>query len=223
MKNILLSEKSWHDKLFHKLDKRSDENWLRINDKKDFRIEYLKRYDPERIFIPHWSQIIPKEIYERYECILFHMTDLPYGRGGSPLQNLIVRGHKETKISALMVEDGIDTGKIYIKYPLSLSGTAHDIFMRSSNVIYDMICEIIEKSVEPIEQLGEIVEFNRRGPRDGDFSKVSDLKTIYDYIRMLDCDGYPPSFIELNNFKFEFTGAEIKSEEILANVRITKK
>jgi len=36
--------------------------------------------------------IILKEIFENYEIILFHMTDLPYGRGGSPLQNLIVRG-----------------------------------------------------------------------------------------------------------------------------------
>ena len=32
-----------------------------------------------------------QEIHENYKCIIFHMTDLPFGRGGSPLQNLISR------------------------------------------------------------------------------------------------------------------------------------
>ena len=51
---------------------------------------------------------IPTEIFTSFECIVFHMTDLPYGRGGSPLQNLIVRGHKKTKVSALKVVKEVD-------------------------------------------------------------------------------------------------------------------
>ena len=43
------------------------------------------------------------------------MTDLPFGRGGSPLQNLIVRGFEETMTSAIKVTKGIDTGDIYLK------------------------------------------------------------------------------------------------------------
>ena len=69
--------------------------------------------------------IIPKKIYSNYDCIVFHMTDLPYGRGGSPLQNLIVRGHKETKISALNVQSGLDTGDIYLKKKLILMCLFH--------------------------------------------------------------------------------------------------
>jgi len=38
------------------------------------------------------------------------MTDLSYGRGGSPLQNLIVRGYKDTMISALWIEKELDSG-----------------------------------------------------------------------------------------------------------------
>ena len=44
---------------------------------------------------------MPSEIIRNYECICFHETDLPFGRGGSPIQNLIVRGFKTTKISAI--------------------------------------------------------------------------------------------------------------------------
>ena len=43
------------------------------------------------------------------------MTDLPYGRGGSPLQNLILKGKKTTKITAFKMIDKIDAGPIYLK------------------------------------------------------------------------------------------------------------
>ena len=50
------------------------------------------------------------------------MTDLPYGRGGSPLQNLIVRGWKETKVLALKVVEELDAGPIYYKKRLAYMG-----------------------------------------------------------------------------------------------------
>ena len=46
---------------------------------------------------------IDKSIYEKHECILFHMTDLPFGRGGSPLQNLLLRDIEKTKISLIKI------------------------------------------------------------------------------------------------------------------------
>ena len=84
--------------------------------------------------IPHWSYIIPKDIFNLFNCVVFHMTDLPFGRGGSPLQNLIIRGYEKTKISALKVTNGIDSGPIYLKKPLSLDGTAYEIMIRASQL-----------------------------------------------------------------------------------------
>lgn len=91
--------------------------------------------NPDFVFFPHWSYIIPKSIYERYTCVVFHMTDLPVGRGGSPLQNLIVRGIRETKISAIKVQQEIDAEPIYMKRPETLEGSAKDIFCRISEII----------------------------------------------------------------------------------------
>jgi hypothetical protein len=56
------------------------------------------------------------------------MSDVPYGRGGSPLQNLIVRGHRETKISELRMVADMDAGPVYRKEYLSLDGSARAIF-----------------------------------------------------------------------------------------------
>ncbi len=34
---------------------------------------------PRYVFFPHWSHIIPQDIYENFECVIFHMTDFPFG------------------------------------------------------------------------------------------------------------------------------------------------
>lgn len=83
------------------------------------------------------------------------MTDLPYGRGGSPLQNLIVRGLTATKLSALRVEVGLDTGPVYLKMDLSLSGTAEEIFVRVNKLVGKMIVEIIQNNLQPVPQEGD--------------------------------------------------------------------
>jgi methionyl-tRNA formyltransferase len=225
-KYIILSEKSWHKELFVFFEtKFKSDSWLLIDSKKDFNLGKLNQYQPDKIFIPHWSYIIPSEIFENYECIVFHMTDLPFGRGGSPLQNLISKGYKITKISAVKVQEGIDTGDIYLKRELCLKGTATEIFERSSMIIRHMICEIINLRIVPSPQVGEIVEFKRRKPEESNLCNLSDLEKVYDYIRMLDCDGYPHAFIETPNLKFEFVNADFNENEqiIIANVRITKK
>jgi methionyl-tRNA formyltransferase len=224
--NIILSEKDWNRNLISILEiAHKNTNWLFINNKNDFNLDVLSKQNIDKIFIPHWSYIIPKEIYLNYECIVFHMTDLPYGRGGSPLQNLIVRGHTETKVSALKVVKELDAGSIYLKRDLSLVGTAEDIFKRANAIIAVMITEIISKNLRPKEQEGEIIEFKRRKPEESNIDKVEDLKTAYDYIRMLDAEGYPHAFLETSNLKLEFTNANYNTDDeiITAHVRIFKK
>lgn len=195
-----------------------------IKDKDDLNLNKLNSINPNYIFFLHWSYIIPEEIHNRFTCIVFHMTDLPYGRGGSPLQNLVIRGHKGTKISALKVKKGIDTGDIYLKKELSLYGTAEEIFLRAGNVMSLMIDEIVETNLKPVEQKGPVVKFERRRPEDSNITSLKTINEVYDYIRMLDAEGYPHAFIETEYFKFEFTRASIKADNsIIADVRIIKK
>jgi len=220
---ILLSTKLWHTNLFEKLSINVDQNWIWINKKEDFSYRNIEKINPIKIFIPHWSYIIPEEIFSNFECIVFHMTDLPYGRGGSPLQNLIVRGFESTKISAIRVQDGIDTGDVYLKEDLNLSGSAEEIFKRGNFIIEKMIAKILEKKIEPIPQSGKVTEFKRRTPEQSNIEKLNNINKVYDYIRMLDADGYPKAFIENEFFKFEFTNAQLnENEEIIATVKIKK-
>ena len=222
---IILSEKKWHKDLYKNLLEKSKYNkWVLIDSKEKFQIKNLKKIKPNKIFIPHWSYIIPKSIFENYECIVFHMTDLPFGRGGSPLQNLIIRGFNETKISALRVKKGVDTGDIYLKDSLTLSGSAQDIFIRSNYIIEKMIKKIIKDKIKPIKQKGKVTTFIRRKPSQSNLSLSDNLDQIYNHIRMLDAEGYPRAFLDFNNFRLEFSSVSKTNNKYLkANVRIFKK
>ena len=210
--------------MFENLQKRfSEYNWHLINDNTKLNLEVLDQIQPDKIFFPHWSFIVPSTIYDNYECIVFHMTDLPFGRGGSPLQNLIVRGYKKTKISAIRMQKGVDTGAIYLKKDLSLDGNAHEIFQRSSTVIEEMVAEIIEKAPVPVPQQGEVTLFKRRSPDQSNVIDLSEIDKLYDHIRMLDAEGYPNAFIETAQFRLEFYNASLNDKTITANVRIIKK
>ena len=191
----------------------------------DLHVERLEQQAPKFIFFVHWSWIIPHEIHTLFPCIVFHMTDLPYGRGGSPLQNLIISGHKDTMITALKCIDEIDAGPVYLKKYLSLSGSAEEILVRASNVIAEMIGEIIMENPDPKNQSGKATLFSRRRPQDGNMEELEAVTEVYDYIRMLDAEGYPRAYLDIGHFRLEFSAAKMseRGDEVEALVRIRRK
>lgn len=224
MNYLVVTVKSWNIDNFKKLQAEDPINqWFLITDKNELTLERVKEINPRYIFFPHWSWIIPKEIFTDFECIVFHMTDLPYGRGGSPLQNLIARGHTSTKISAIRVDAGLDTGPIYKKEPLDLHGSATEIFERASKIIFPLIKEIAATEPMPVPQIGEVVEFKRRKPEEGDIAQLRTLEEVYNYIRMLDAEDYPHAFFETEQFRFEFEQANFNGKSISAHITILKK
>ena len=226
MKIIIVTLKSWNieNANIFKSEYENQHSILIISNKDEFVKEKVDLFNPDYIFFPHWSYIIPDEIISNYTCVIFHMADLPYGRGGSPLQNLIVRGHKTTMISALKATKELDAGPIYMKTELGLEGSAQEIFIRCSNVIFNkMIPEIINNRPIPIEQRGKSVIFKRRKREDGRLTHLMSIDTIYDFIRMLDAEGYPRAYIEFGRYVIEFENASMNddsSKEIEAKVRI---
>ena len=219
--SIVASTKSWNKRLPGRLSYETGSRFHLISSPSDLTIENLIQLNPKYIFFPHWSHVIPAEIFEKFDCIIFHMTDLPFGRGGSPLQNLIERGIYETQISALKCAAEVDAGPIYLKRPFSLQGAAEDIYLRASDLIEEMIVEIINTNSQPIEQTGEPTYFRRRKPDQGNLLDIGTLEQAFDMIRMLDAEGYPHAFINVGNFRLEFTRASRKAESVIADVEIT--
>ena len=220
---IIASNKKWYVDLPEALSAHTGHQFVYIERKEELSAEFLEKIKPRYVFLPHWSYLVSENVYENYECIIFHMTDVPFGRGGSPLQNLISRGIYETKISALRCVKGLDAGPVYLKKPLSLFGSAEEIYLRASEIIEEMICQIIEEQTAAVEQTGEITYFSRRKPEQSNVSELTSLKQVFDYIRMLDADGYPRAFLETKHLRFEFERASIKKGQVIADVKIIER
>jgi methionyl-tRNA formyltransferase len=221
---IVASIRNWHIRIYHEIIRHYPGRWHLITEPQDLTVDKIRSLNPKYIFFPHWSHIVPSEILNTATCICFHETDLPYGRGGSPLQNLIVRGYKETVVTALKMSEELDAGPIYLKKPLSLEGLAEEIFIRAAYVVADMIKTIITENPKPEKQSGEPTIFRRRKPSQSRISADErNLSDLFDHIRMLDAEDYPRAFLEHGEFRYEISRPALKSGEILADVRIFRK
>jgi len=220
MNYVIATIKNWNIEEYHARKNSMTGNPKLITDKQQLNKDFLKKIKPKYIFFPHWSWNVPSDILNEYECICFHMTDLPYGRGGSPLQNLIVNNKKKTVISALRMEKQIDAGPVYLKKPLMLDGKAQDIYKNSSKIIFNMIESMLQKVIVPKKQLGKVTKFKRRTAKQSKMPKNKSLIKVYDHIRMLDADTYPKAFINYGNLNLQFSNANKKNNEITATATI---
>jgi methionyl-tRNA formyltransferase len=221
---IVASIRDWHIKLYNEIIRHYPGRWHLITEPQELSVDKIRSLNPKYIFFPHWSHKVPSEILNMATCICFHETDLPYGRGGSPLQNLIARGHRETVVTALKMSEELDAGPIYLKRSLSLEGLAEEIFIRAAYIVAEMIKTIITENPTPKEQTAEPTIFKRRKPSQSRISAdVRNLSDLFDHIRMLDAEGYPRAFLEYGEFRYEISRPALRSGEILADVRIFKK
>lgn len=220
---VIATPHTRHDALEKNIRELMGTEVLRVRAPAELESSILADFNPRFIFFPHWSWKIPANIFEEFECLIFHMTDLPFGRGGSPLQNLIVRGIRETQLTALRCVANLDAGPIYMKRPLSLFGSAEEIMLRASKLTEEMIKSIMREQPTPQPQVGEPTSFSRRTPQDGDLAELDELEKAFDYIRMLDADGYPSAFLETEHFRLEFSRASLKPDSIIADVKISRR
>ena len=79
---------------------------------------------------------------------------MPYGRGGSPIQNMILRDHTTSEVCSLLMVEDFDAGPIYLRDGVSLDGTLDEILVRIYNIIGEQIKILIKEEIEPKKQKG---------------------------------------------------------------------
>ena len=133
MNYVYCAHRKYSLNVFKKLKKKY-KNFILVNGNDNLTLSKIKKINPQFIFFPDWSWIVPNEIIKNYQCICIHESNLPKFRGGSPLQNQIIRGIKKTKSTAFLMNDKLDAGKILLKKDLSLDGTLDEIFHRMEKI-----------------------------------------------------------------------------------------
>lgn len=217
---LIAGNKPWIRGVLNDMQSTLPGTWQYV-DSREALDEAVAREVPRYVFFVHWSHLVPASLHEQVECVCFHMTDVPFGRGGSPLQNLIVRGIRETQLTALRMVAELDAGPVYHKRPLSLEGGAEEIYLRMTRTAVAMIADIVRGQPTPVPQEGEPVLFQRRTPEQSRVPSALSLTALFDHLRMLDATGYPHAFLEHEGFRYEFSRATLYDGRIVADVSIT--
>ncbi len=96
-------------------------------------LENLKRFQPDAIVVVAYGQFLPRSVLElpRYGCINVHASLLPGYRGAAPINWVIIRGERQTGITTMRLDEGMDTGDIIARQAIPLSpqetaGSLHD-------------------------------------------------------------------------------------------------
>lgn len=228
LENIIVATiREWNIENYFKLKNiyEKEFNFYLFTNYEELNYENIKKINPKYIFFPHWSWIIPDDIYNNFECVVFHMTDLPYGRGGSPLQNLIINEIYKTKISAIKVDKQMDSGDIYFKEDFDISeGSAEEIFIKASKITFEkLIPKFLKEKIIPYKQDGVVTIFKRRNPSQSNLNALENisLDRIYDFIRMLDAKDYPKAFLLLHNkYKIEFFSVKKDNNKLIGKFEV---
>lgn len=103
-----------------------------INFKEDVAVNELAALDPDILVVIAYGLILPRKVLElpRLGCINVHASLLPRWRGASPIQQAVLHGDKESGVTIMQMDIGLDTGAMLMRAPCAIdnntAGELHD-------------------------------------------------------------------------------------------------
>lgn len=111
-------------------------------------IAMLREQKPDMIVVAAFGQILPEEILTMapFGCINVHASLLPKYRGASPIQWAVLDGEKESGVTIMRMDTGVDTGDIVAQkaIPLDPEETAGSLFDKLASLGASLLCESID-------------------------------------------------------------------------------
>ncbi len=121
-------------------------------------LEVLNELKPELIAVVAYGKILPEYVleYPKYGCINVHGSLLPKYRGAAPIQWTVINGEKETGITTMLMDKGLDTGDMLLveKTYIGCDETSEQLFERLTNIGAESLIKTIEdiENIKPQKQ-----------------------------------------------------------------------
>ena len=204
MKIYCVGYRSWALNIY-KILKKNTNHKFKVKNKKKISIKEINKFNPSYILFYGWSDKVPYFLTKKYFCIMLHPSPLPKFRGGSPIQNQIIRNIKITKVTLFKMNHKMDAGPILLTQSLSLEGHIKDIFERLTKIGVNLTLKIFKKKYTLKAQNEKLVTvYKRRLPSESELTiqeiKNKNSKYLYNKIRMLE-DPYPNAYIKTKEGK----------------------
>ena len=159
------------------------------------------------VFILSYHKIIEKEYLEKNKHnIVIHASALPQGKGWAPMFWQVLEDKKSIPFSMFEVDEGVDSGDIYMQKDLYLTGYELNDELREKQASHaiDMCLEFLEnyeKYKTPQKQQGDETFYKKRTAKDSKLDIDKTIKEQFNLLRIVDNENYP-AFFELDGNRY---------------------
>ncbi len=178
----------------------------------------LEEINPDLIVVVAYGKILPKYIldYPKYKCINIHGSLLPKYRGAAPIQWSVLNGEKQTGVTAMYMDEGMDTGNIILQNKIEIgeNETSSELFDRMKTLAADTLIETLNlvklgkiKSTKQDDTLATYAPMLSKGISKIDFSKSA--LQVHNKIRGL--NSWPSAYTVLNGKKLKIHLSNLSS------------
>ena len=190
-------------------------------------VDYLKSLSADLYVVAAFGQILSQEVLDipKYGCVNIHASLLPKYRGAAPIQQALLDGNKQTGVTLMQMNAGMDTGDILMQESLDITDedTAGSLFDKLESLGADMIVRAIPK----IEN-GELIavpQDNEKATKVGKFTKemgLIDWNKDAAYIdRLIRCmNPWPSAYTHFNNKTLKIWKAKPSSKKYEAETGV---
>lgn len=167
--------------------------------------EVYKVYDYKNIkngdlcFILSCEKIIPEDYLKlNIQNLVIHESNLPQGKGWSPLTWQVLEGENEIPITLFEAADKVDSGKIYLQDRIKLDGTELNVELKrkqglkTKELILDFVNQYPDIDGRP--QVGEETYYPKRRPEDSELDPNKTIREQFNLLRVVDNERYPAFF-----------------------------
>ena len=149
----------------------------------------IKDLKPDFIVVAAYGKILPQAVLDIAPCINLHASILPKYRGASPIQSAILAGEKQTGVTAMLMDAGLDTGDMLdFAYTPCEDKTAAQLFSELGDLAGELIVRVLRNfaNLTPIKQEGaQATHCKKIAKSDGLFSFEESARQIYNKFRAL--------------------------------------
>jgi len=147
----------------------------------------LLSIDCDYIVVAAYGQILPKAVLDHAPCINLHASILPAYRGASPIQQAILNGDKETGVTAMLMDVGLDTGDIIKIEKISIADDemVSTLFDRLTVCATALTLDVLKnfKSYQPVPQDESLATHCTKITKQEGLVSFDDAQTLYNRYR----------------------------------------
>jgi len=158
------------------------------------------------VCILSYNRILPGTFLEKHRHnLVVHASDLPKGRGWSPLNWQILNGSGEITLTLFEAEETMDTGVIYLQEKLHFQGNEllEEMLEKEGQTINSMILHFLKDYDDIVKQarpqLGEPTFYERRRPEHSELDIDKTIRDQFNLLRIVDNERYPAFFRHQGN------------------------